>query len=107
MFQGIHLCNGSMYSDATYDKLEALRDRRPPWPRQIIITPIFPSVIMLSLGGKSLTPKVWDHYLHYDLVILPLLWCFSAHLLILEYPDHHQKFNQFFIKFHPNPFITF
>ena len=32
-----------------------------------------------------------DHYLHHDLGMPPLLWCFSAHLLILEYPDHHQN----------------
>ena len=32
-----------------------------------------------------------DHYLHHDLGIPPLLWCFFAHLLILEYPDHHQN----------------
>ena len=24
--------------------------------------------------------------------MLPLLWCLFAHLLILEYPDHHQNF---------------
>ena len=36
-------------------KLEALRERRPPWPRQII-TPILPTVKMLSLGGERLTP---------------------------------------------------
>ena len=23
--------------------------------------------------------------------MLPLLWCFFAHLLILQYPDHHQN----------------
>ena len=34
-------------------QLEALRERRPPWPRQII-TPIFPTVKMLSLGGERL-----------------------------------------------------
>ena len=45
---------------------------------------------MLSLGGKRLTPKVLDHNLYNDLGMLPLLWCFFAHLLILEYPDHHQ-----------------
>ena len=71
-------------------KLEALGEPRPPWPRQII-TPIFPNVITLSLGGERLTPKVLDHYLHHDLGMLPLLWCFFAHLLILEYPDHHQN----------------
>ena len=36
-------------------KLEALRERRPPWPRQII-TPILPTVKMLSLGGERLPP---------------------------------------------------
>ena len=71
-------------------KLEALGERRPPWPRQII-TPIFPNVIMLSLGGERLTPKVLDHYLHHGLGMLLLLWCMFAHLLILEYQDHHQN----------------
>ena len=73
-----------------YDILEALGERRTPWPRQII-TPIFSNVIMLSLGGERLNPKVLDHYLHHDLGMLPLLWCVFAHLLILEYPDHHQN----------------
>ena len=82
-------------------KLEALRERRPPWPRQII-TPILPTVKMLSLGCKRLpTPlkkkkkkkkkKVLDHYLHHNLGMLPLLRCIFAHLLILQYPDHHQN----------------
>ena len=82
------------------NKLEALRERRPPWPRQII-TLILSTVKMLSLGCERLpTPlkkkkkkkkkrkKVLDHYLHHDLGMLPLLWCFFAHLLILQYPDH-------------------
>ena len=34
-------------------KLEALRERRPPWPRQII-TPILPTVKTWSLGGERL-----------------------------------------------------
>ena len=56
---------------------------------------------MLSLGCDRLpTPlkkkkkkkkKVLDHYLHHDLGMLPLLRCFFAHLLILQYPDHHQN----------------
>ena len=56
---------------------------------------------MLSLGCERLpTPfkkkrkkrkKVLDHYLHHDLGMLPLLRCFFAHLLILQYPDHHQN----------------
>ena len=36
-------------------KKEALRERRPHWPRQII-TPILPTVKMLSHGGERLTP---------------------------------------------------
>ena len=67
-------------------KLEALRERRPPWPRQII-TPILSTVKMLSLGCDRLpTPlkkkkkkkkkRVLDHYLHHDLGMLPLLRCF-------------------------------
>ena len=31
------------------------------------------------------------HYLHHDLDMLLLLRCFFAHLLILQYPDHHQN----------------
>ena len=53
---------------------EALRERRPPWPRQII-TPIFPTVKMLSLGGEKLALQVLDHYLHHDLIMLRLLYC--------------------------------
>ena len=84
------------------DQLDALRERRPPWPRQIV-TPLLPTVKMLSLGcERLLTPlkkkkkkkkkkKVLDHYLHHDLGMLPLLRCIFAHLLILQYPDHHQN----------------
>ena len=59
---------------------------------------------MLRLGCERLPPpptppppqkkkkkKVLDHYLHHDLGMLPLLRCFFAHLLILQYPDHHQN----------------
>ena len=56
---------------------------------------------MLSLGCERLPPlkkkkkkkkkKVLDHYLHHDLGMLPPLWCFFAHLLILQYPDHDQN----------------
>ena len=57
---------------------------------------------MLSLGCERLPTllkkkkkkkkrKVLDHYLHHDLDMLPLLRWFFAHLLILQYPDHHQN----------------
>ena len=52
---------------------------------------------MLSLGGERLPntnknkKKVSGNYLHHDLGMLQLLWCFFAHLLILEYPDHHKN----------------
>ena len=36
-------------------QLEALRERRPPWLNQII-TPILPTVKILSRGGERLTP---------------------------------------------------
>ena len=83
-------------------QLEALRERRPPWPRQII-TLILPTVKMLSLGCERLpTPlkkkrekKVLDHYLHDDLGMLPLLRCFFFLIYsiptTLQYPDHHQN----------------
>ena len=77
----------------TLRKLEALRECKPPWPRQII-TPILPTVKMLSLGGERLPPfkkKVLDYYLHHDLGMSSLLWCFFAQLLILDYPDQNQN----------------
>ena len=65
----------ALVSTFVYFKLEALEERRPPWPRQII-TPILPNVKMMSIGGERLTPKLLDHYLYHDLVMLPLLLCF-------------------------------
>ena len=74
--------------------LEAFRERRPPWPREII-TPILPTEKTLSRGGERLFPspnqKKPYHYLHHDLGMPPLLWWIFARLLILEYPDHHQN----------------
>ena len=90
---------------AIHEKLEALRESRPPWPRQII-TLILPTVKMLSLGCERLpTPlkkkekkkkkkkkkrfwiitftTIWVCYHYYDV--------YFAHLLILQYPDHHQN----------------
>ena len=40
---------------------------------------------------KKKKKKVLDHYLHDDLGMLPLLRCLFAHLLILQYPDHHHN----------------
>ena len=39
-----------------HNKLEALRERRPPWPRQIITT-ILPTAKILSLGGERQPPQ--------------------------------------------------
>ena len=36
----------------TVTELEAPKERRPPWPRQII-TSVLPTVKMLSLGGVA------------------------------------------------------
>ena len=90
------------YSSKQPYELEALGGRRPPWPRQII-TLILSTVNILSLGGERLTPKVLDHYLHHDLVMLQLLWCFFAHSLILEYLDHHQNLFSYSL-YYPGPF---
>ena len=78
------------------EKLEDLGDRRPPWPKQII-TPIFLNVIMLSLGGERLTPKLLDHYLYNDLGMLPLLWGFFCSFTHLRIPKSLPKFTQIFI----------
>ena len=81
-------------------KLEALRDRRPPWPRQII-TLILPTVKMLSLGCERLpTPltKKKKKKKRFWIITCTMIWIcyhyygvFFAHLLILQYPDHHQN----------------
>ena len=82
--------------------LEALGERRPPWLRQII-TPIFSNVIMLNLGGERLNRKVLDHYLHHDLGMLPLLWCFICSFTHHRIPRSPPNFNQFFIVLHRTP----
>ena len=82
------LCNNCIH------ELEALREHIPLWYQQII-TPVLSIVscvsrdVNLTSGnivtninyalhcfvGQMLTPKVLDHYLHHDLVMLQLL-CF-------------------------------
>ena len=88
-------------------QLEALRERRPPWPRQII-TPILPTVKLLSLGGERLNPppppqkkrkkkRKKKKKKSFGSIPAPrsgyatTIMVFFAHLLILEYPDHHQN----------------
>ena len=77
--------------------LEALRERRPPWPRQII-TLILPTVKMLSLGCERLpTPLKKKKKKGSGSLPSPrsgyatTITVFFAHLLILQYPDHHQN----------------
>ena len=89
--------------DQNYKKLEALRERRPPWPRQII-APILSTVKMLSLGCERLpTPppppkKKKKKKKRFWIITFTTIWVcyhyygvFFAHLLILQYPDHHQN----------------
>ena len=87
--------------DKQTSKLEALRERRPPWPRPII-TPILPTVKMLSLDGERLPPppqkkKEKKEKKRFWIITCTTIWyattimMFSAHLLILECPDHHQN----------------
>ena len=93
----IHLLSYCMF------KLEAPRERRPPWPRQII-TPILPTVKILCLGGERLPPPpppqkkkkfwiitcttIWVCHHYYG------VFCSFTHLRI---PRSPLKFNQFFI----------
>ena len=89
------------------EELEALRERRPPWPRQII-TLILPTVKMLSPGCERLYPPlkkkkkkkkkkrfwnitcmtIWVCYHYYG------VFCSFTHLTIPRSPP---KFNQFFL----------
>ena len=46
---------------------------------------------MLSLGCERLPSPLKKKKKNDDLGMLPLLRCFFAHLLILQYPDHHQN----------------
>ena len=82
-------------------KLEALREHSPPCPKQII-TLILPTVKMLSLGCETHPPKKKKkkRKKKKKLGSLPaprpgyattITVCFFAHLLILQYKDHHQN----------------
>ena len=57
-----------------------------PWWWKTILPPATPPP-----KKKKKKKKVLNHYLHHDLGMPPLLWWIFAHLLILEYPDHHQN----------------
>ena len=95
---GIWKCEPRLTQSATgvIVKREALGERRPPWPRQII-TPILPNVKTLRLGGERLTPKVLDLYMYHGLVMLTLLSWFFCSFTHLRIPRSPPKFNQFFI----------
>ena len=91
------ICSNHLNSyDQFIIQLEALGERWPPWLRQII-TPILSTVKMLSLASERLTPKVLDHYLHHDLVMLPLLCRFYCSFTHPRIPRSPWKLNQFFI----------
>ena len=92
-------------------KLEALRERRPPWPRQII-TPILPTVKMLTLGGERLLPlplpppkkkkkKKKKKKEKFWIITCTTIWVchhyYGVFLLIYSIPRSPPKFNQFFI----------
>ena len=87
-------------------QLEALRERRPPWPRQII-TPILSTVKMLSLGcerlptpplkkkkkkkkGSGSLPSPRSGYA----TTITVFFCSFTHLTIPKSPP---KFNQFLL----------
>ena len=81
-------------------KLEALRERRPPWQRQII-TLVLATVKMLSLGcerlpihlkkkGSGSLPSPQSGYA----TTITVFFCSFTHLTIPRSPT---KFNQFFL----------
>ena len=90
-------------------QLEALRERRPPWPSQII-TLIWPTVKMLSLGGERLPPpphppppfKRKKNIFFGSLPAPTTIMVVFAHLFILKYPDHHQNLISFSL-YYPGP----
>ena len=107
MYQCMHtdMCTRARRIDR---KLEALRERRPPWPRQII-TPILSTVKMLSLGcerlptplkkkkkkkkkrkGSGSLPSPRSGYA----TTITVFFCSFTHLTIPRSPP---KFNQFLL----------
>ena len=82
-------CSRNLHKERIITQIEALRECRPPCPRQII-TPILPIVKMLSLGGERLPPTpqkkkrkkakkmfwiitcttIWVYYHHYGAFLL-------------------------------------
>ena len=87
-------------------QLEALRERRPPWPRQIIPL-IWSTVKMLSLGGERLPPpqkkKKKKERKKFWIITCTTIWvcyhyyggfCSFTHLKVSRSPP---KFNQFFL----------
>ena len=78
-------------------QLEALRECRPPWPRQII-TPILPTVKRLSLGGERLPPKNNNNNKVLIITCTTIWVCnpvFFFSFTHLRIPKSPPKFNQF------------
>ena len=87
-------------------QLEALRERRPPWPSQII-TLIWPTVKMLSLVVKDYRPpppppfkrkKTYFWIITCTYHYYGSFWSFVH----LKYPDHHQNLISFSL-YYPGP----
>ena len=84
--------------------LEALRERRPPWPRQII-TLILPTVKMLSLGCERLQTPLKKKKKKKGSGSLPAprsgyattIMVFFCSFTDLTIPRSPPKFNQFFL----------
>ena len=49
------------------------------------------------LGSDRLTPKILDHYLHHNLFMLQLLWCFFCSFTHHKRQTSPPNFSQFFI----------
>ena len=86
---------------STHNELEALRERRPPWPRQII-TLILLTVKMLSLGCERLpTPLKKKKKKRFWIITCTTIWvCYHYYGVFCSFTHLARsppKFNQFFL----------
>ena len=73
-------------------ELEALRERRPPWPRQII-TPILSTVKMLSLGCERLPTPLKKKKKGFWIITFTTIWvCYHYYgVLLLIYSSYNTQ----------------
>ena len=73
-------------------QLEALRERRPPWPRQII-TPILSTVKMLSRGCERLPTPLKKKKKRFWIITFTTIWvCYHYYgVFLLIYSSYNTQ----------------